>query len=368
MKINLKLMLLLASMVTPCSIYAQSNEVNSQEIYSELRTQMARACPMVWEDLGADMNTESLTGDVWSGNSADQAQFVSLLQEIIPNSSPEDRATMSTDIATVATECASHRVALLDALISKTPRDVLLAMDAVNKGLNKTVEYLDGGWSVGDVRITGRLEAQDGWVFLIGQTVGNTPSAQLNTDDYNELFELAKNWAPNTGNEDWAAGHIVTLPDMRGRALVAADNMGGASANVVAEANADKIGGTFGVQSAPLTLSQLPTHNHTMNTKGAHTHTAGYNGNHQHNLKQGLYNPGNYGPGTYSNRWPTGGLRPSSDGGNSATLTTSVLSAGNHNHSLSTTGNHSHTIANKGSSATVKRLPPSIVFNVEMKY
>lgn len=367
-----KWVLVSTSITLAFSSLAQTGPVNEQAHYASLRAQMQRACPAVWEDLGANMDTSSLNAVIWAEGAAaqaDKAEFVALLQEIMSDSPAEEIEAMADDVATVATECASHRVALLDALISKTPRDVLLAMDAVNRGLNKSIEYLDGGWSTGDVRVTGRLAPQDGWVFLVGQTIGGADStADLVGDKYNELFELAKNWAPNAGTEDWAAGHLVTLPDMRGRALFAADNMGGQSANNVTKNEADKIGGAFGDDTLVLTSSQLPTHKHTMNAAGGHGHSMGYSGDHKHSSKQALYGAGNYGWGTFSDKWPTGGIRPTTDGGNSATLTNAIFPAGNHSHSLSSAGNHTHTMNNTGSSAVVDKLPPAIVFNIEMKY
>jgi len=272
----------------------------------------------------------------------------------------EDIVSMANDVATVATECASHRVALLDALISKTPRDVLLAMDAVNRGLNKSVEYLDGGWSTGDVRVTGRMVAQDGWVFLTGQTIGSASSqADMRGDEYYELFELAKNWAPNAGNEDWSANGIVTLPDMRGRGLFGADNMGGNSANVLSNANADIIGGAFGSESQVISSEQLPTHNHTMNEAGNHGHTLGHGGNHSHkmtNLRSYVYVNPTGSSSSYKSPW----LRSGAD--------LSTRSAGNHTHTVTAAGSHAHTINNAGGSAPLNTVSPGIVFNVEMKY
>jgi len=364
MKINLKWMLAGAAMSFSYVTFAQDTPVNNQEIYAELRSQMERACPAVWEDLGATMDTESLNGDPWSNNQADKDQFVALLQEIIPSSSAEDRASMSGDMATVATECASHRVALLDALISKTPRDVLLAMDAVNKGLNKSIEYLDGGWSTGDVRVTGRMQAQDGWVFLVGQTVGNESSAAvLKGDEFNELYELAKNWAPNTGAEDWTAGHLVTLPDMRGRALVGTDNMGGGSANTVGEASADKVGGTFGEETRVLSAAQLPRHKHTMTAKGAHNHTMG-NDTHSHRMRTSTY----LGSATPRAGWDYFGDARPRETYNFTYVANKTILSDTHKHSLSSAPNHTHAINNAGSSAAVKLSQPSVVFNVEMKY
>ncbi len=345
--------------------FATGDPQDQGEIYSSLRSQMERACPKVWEDLGANMDTSTLSGDIWGvTGTADRAEFVALLQEIMTGSTAEQIEAMADDVATVATECASHRVALLDALISKTPRDVLLAMDAVNKGLNKSVEYLDGGWSVGDVRVTGRLVAQDGWVFLVGQTIGNSNSAAvLKGEDYNELFELAKNWAPNTGAENWAAGDAVTLPDMRGRALVGTDNMGGSSANNVAEAGADKVGGTFGTETRTLSAAQLPTHKHTMNAKGAHSHTVGLD-THSHRVRTSAFD----GAAGHPAGWDYFGKARPRPGFQLTFPENKTILADTHNHSLTAAPNHTHVINNTGGSAAVKFSQPSIVFNVEMKY
>jgi len=364
MKINLKWMFAGAAMSFSYITFAQDTPVNNQEIYAELRSQMERACPVIWEDLGAAMDTESLNGDPWSSNQADKDQFIALLQEIVPSSSAEDRASMSGDMATVATECASHRVALLDALISKTPRDVMLAMDAVNKGLNKSIEYLDGGWSTGDVRITGRMQAQDGWVFLAGQTIGNESStAVLKGDEFNELYELAKNWAPNAGTEEWAAGHLVTLPDMRGRALVGTDNMGGDSADTVMEAGADKVGGTFGEEARALSAAQLPTHTHTMAAKGAHNHIMG-NDTHSHSIRTSAHD----GAAGHPAGWNYFGKARPRPGYQLTFPSNKAILSDTHKHSLSSAPNHTHTINDAGSSEVVKFSQPSIVFNVEMKY
>jgi microcystin-dependent protein len=195
-------------------------------------------------------------------------------------------------------------------------------------------------------------------VFLIGQTIGKT-SGDLTGEDYNELFELAKNWTPNLGNEDWNAGHLVTLPDMRGRALVAADNMGGTSANRIAESSANKVGDTFGIEARALTSSQLPTHTHTLSGNGSHKHTI-HQDTHTHKIRSSAYQ----GSGAPQSTYPyfEGRARPNYQN----TIQSSVLSD-SHNHGMSNTG-HTHTIEEAGSSAPVTMTQPSIVFNVEMKY
>jgi len=363
MKKSLKWIFVNMTILLSYNVFAQTNSVDQQQIYVELRSQMERACPIAWEDLGAEMNTEQLSDDPWSGNQTDKGQFLALLQEIMAEASTDDIAVMAGDVATVATECASHRVALLDALISKTPRDVLLAMDAVNKGLNKSIEYLDGGWTTGDVRITGRLVPQDGWVFLVGQTVGNaSSSANLTGDDFNELYELAKNWAPNSGNENWSEGHLVTLPDMRGRSVVAADNMGGASKGVSTDAQADIIGGEYGNETTTLSVANLPSHDHEMTDAGSHTHPIQYAGNHTHLQKASTY--------TGTSKWGYHDYGGEVRGRTRAevTLTKSIQAGGNHIHPMSPAGTHAHNIGSTGGGEPVANSQPNIVFNMEMKY
>ncbi|MFQ3247037.1 MAG: microcystin-dependent protein [Arenicella sp.] len=243
-------------------------------VYDQLKAQVDTACPVVWEDLAVSISDTVPSGDLWQGDSADRSTWVTAYA-LANNISEPDANVIAGVVAAVASECASFRVALVDELIANTPADVTLALSSAANGTNAG-NYLNGAWMVGDIRVTGRASAAPGWVFLAAQTVGSSSSAaQLKGPDYLALFELAKSWAPNSGSEDWAAGDIITLPDMRGRTVVGADNLGGASAGVVASSQADVVGGVFGTESAALSSAQLPIHNHTMNAKGAHNHTMG---------------------------------------------------------------------------------------------
>lgn len=52
------------------------------------------------------------------------------------------------------------------------------------------------------------------------------------------------------------------LPDLRGRVIAALDNLGGVSANVVTDTDADTLGGTDGEEDHVLTEAELATHDH----------------------------------------------------------------------------------------------------------
>jgi opacity protein-like surface antigen len=61
-----------------------------------------------------------------------------------------------------------------------------------------------------------------------------------------------------SATEDFAAHKRVSLPDKRGRTAIGLDNMGGASANVVINSNADILAGVGGEESHTLILTELP--------------------------------------------------------------------------------------------------------------
>lgn len=354
----LKSILLSTSMV--CLSVTSSAFATS--LYDQLKAQVDIACPVVWEDLGVSISETVPTGDVWQGDTADQNAWVTAYA-LANNISEADANVISGVVAAVASECASFRAALVDELIANTPADVTLALNSAANGTNAG-NYLNGAWMVGDIRVTGRAAAAPGWVFLASQTVGSSSSAaQLQGPDYLALFELAKSWAPNSGSEDWAAGDTVTLPDMRGRTVVGADNLGGASAGVVANSQADVIGGVFGTESAALSSAQLPVHNHTTSANGAHNHTMG-NDTHSHQMRTSAYT----GSSTAQSGWDYFGIAKPRPSYQFTLAADKAVRSDTHKHSLTSASNHTHTINNTGSSAAVTFTQPSITFNVEMKY
>lgn len=61
---------------------------------------------------------------------------------------------------------------------------------------------------------------------------------------------------------DWVAHKRLALPKMNGRTLIGCDNLGGASANVVKDSNADIIGGIGGEEKHTQTIQELVPHTH----------------------------------------------------------------------------------------------------------
>ena len=132
-----------------------------------------------------------------------------------------------------------------------------------------------------------------GWFLRDGAAVSRTT--------YADLFTIV--------GVTYGAGDGSTtfnLPDTRGRVLTTLDNLGGTSANVMADAQADVLGGKFGVESGvggatALSVAQLASHNHsftaydwgnfgarvantldTINASAQYTSSTGSNQSHTH--------------------------------------------------------------------------------------
>ena len=110
------------------------------------------------------------------------------------------------------------------------------------------------------------------------------------------------------------------------------------------------IGDTGGAKAVTLTVSQLPSHNHTAGYAGAHSHTGSTNvsGSHTHSYR----------------RPQEGNSTDSGVGGSSSVRHTwgnyTTGSAGDHSHSLSinTAASHTHTINNTGGGQAHENRPP----------
>lgn len=91
-----------------------------------------------------------------------------------------------------------------------------------------------------------------GWLICYGQAVSRAT--------YVDLFA-----ALGTTHGSGDGSTTFNLPDLRGRVIVGNDNMGGSSANVITDTNADSVGGEYGEETHALTEAELAAHNHALN-------------------------------------------------------------------------------------------------------
>lgn len=134
-------------------------------------------------------------------------------------------------------------------------------------------------FETGDGQWTFRSTAKSGWLFVQGQTLGDTGSgATLTGSTYEDLYEffwdnLSDTYAPvSTGRgasaaADWAAGKTITIPDARDRAPFGVGTTW-------------DLGETQGAESVTLLEANLPAHTH-----GSGTLATSSAGNHTHNIR-----------------------------------------------------------------------------------
>ena len=382
--------------------------------FTTLLEDVEKGCPEVWHELTVSINPEAYEATVnptdFFGPSPDQADFETIYQSVYGQPDPITAAEMAAVVASpaaISLACNAHRKVFFETLLSTNTADSDAALEAA-LGVANAVDFSSRQWSVGDLRVTSRATAEDGWVFPTGQTVGSAASnADLKGEQYKELFEVVKMLAPNNSSTTWESNQAVQLPDMRGRTIFAANNMGGSvspDTNVVLDAtDAGVLGGTFGKDKRVMTQAQMPSHTHSMNSVGSHGHTAGtvgnhahtsnnspshshsmgYAGTHQHRLRSSVFTGSgagrsdyNYFEGrarpNYQNLIGTGSVESSGNHkhtvGNGGVHNHTINGAGSHGHSIAANGNHAHTNNNAGGSQAVYSTPPGIALHIEMKY
>lgn len=139
----------------------------------------------------------------------------------------------------------------------------------------------DGVMEPGDFIYSMRA-SKAGFFLCRNQTVGSAASGATEASDaydlvFTQLWDtMADAEAPVSSGRgasaaaDFAADKTITLPEGRGAQLMAKDDMSGASANVVTDANADIMGKTWGAELRTLVTGNLPAHDH--GEEGAHQH------------------------------------------------------------------------------------------------
>jgi microcystin-dependent protein len=133
-----------------------------------------------------------------------------------------------------------------------------------------------------------------GWVRMNGGTIGSASSGaseRANADTQALFLHL---WGQDAAGlqltvsggrgasaaADWAANKAISLPDGRGRDLRGLETMGRTSANLLTggtftSGDGSKLGSYGGAATATLTLSQTPSHSHTVSiTDPGHNHIA----------------------------------------------------------------------------------------------
>jgi microcystin-dependent protein len=182
------------------------------------------------------------------------------------------------------------------------------------------------------------------------------------------------------------AGVNFNMPDLRGRAAVGKDDMGGTAASRITAgisgANGATLGAVFGAEGITLTTAQLPAHNHsftTGNVSNDHTHSgttggrsAGhvhYDAGHAHTAYDEFAGRNRGGPFDFGASGPANWMAASSINVGYAQIGGESV---DHSHNFTTGGisaNHTHsgTSNNTGSGSVVQNAQPSIIVNMFMR-
>lgn len=136
------------------------------------------------------------------------------------------------------------------------------------------------GWSTGDVKMTFKQAADDGWVFMNDGSIGNTGSGATTraNPDTKDLFSLLWNIpsvtlqsyagtsaSKTTVEADWSSNKRLILPKALGRVMAGAGTGSGLSKR--------DLGSSTGSEKHQLTNNELPSHRHTSVEQGG-TRTA----------------------------------------------------------------------------------------------
>lgn len=148
-------------------------------------------------------------------------------------------------------------------------------------GTNNVVVLIEGTaqevvsqFPVGAMMPYAGTSAPSGWLLANGAAVSRTT--------YAALFSLV---GTSFGAGDGST--TFNLPDLRGRAWIGLDNLGGSSANRIVATEADTLGGAGGAETrtptgtvgkTTLTINQIPVHAHNVNDATSKNGAAGGGG------------------------------------------------------------------------------------------
>ncbi|WP_243974306.1 phage tail protein [Methylobacterium sp. E-045] len=168
----------------------------------------------------------------------------------------------------------------------------------------------------GEVKALAYATPPSGWLPCDGRAISRAIYAPL-------FSIIGTTW----GNGDGST--TFNIPDLRGRAMFGADNLGGTAANVLTGAGgtagiAGALGSSGGAQTVALATAQMPSHSHTGRAAaaGGHDHggSTGGGGAHDHGGSTGA-------GGSHSHAGTT-------ENGGSHSHTGSTAEAGSHTHNI----------------------------------
>lgn len=269
------------------------------------------------------------------------------------------------------------------------------------KGGSGTSVDPDSVFRTRDVKIRFDNQPLDGYVRLNGRTIGSASSGateRANADTqslYQELWSFVNIGVVGgkgaNSTADFLANKPLTLPNVAGRALWAADDQGAGTQNVITQAalgsDPTHPGATGGAQSVPITQANLPAYTLTGGS-GSVSGTTGIESNNHSHAFSGTTSTESASHShalisNFSFRNTAGGadFQSLSNNGGSQNIGTSGGQSVNHTHAVTgTTGfpsdNHTHgffatvtnvQVASGGSGAAVNKLPPLVTFMIYIR-
>lgn len=200
------------------------------------------------------------------------------------------------------------------------------------------MSYSPGSFLVGEIRIFAGPTAPTGWLLCYGQTVSRAT--------YEALFAaIGTTYGAGDGSTTFL------LPDIRGRAIVGKDNMGGVAANRVTAPNSGITGTTLGSTGGAETMMQ---HTHSASGLTISAHSITDNGHaHTNNVNSWSLNA-NVAAGAGAGGFAAGGSPAQTI---SAATGISIAA-----HTLG------GSVGPTGTGATQGNMPPSIIMNYIIKY